>query len=218
MNLIPIDESNIDIARKIQNELFQDDAYIDYLKSTFHITKDKYWLLEVDGHNIGISGLYSLNIDPTSAWLGWFGILPEYRRAGWGSLALILFEAEALRLGYKYSRIYTARNNNDVAKSFYQKNEYVEEHYYCPQDPVGHLTPLSIYSKSLYIDNALPAWANRNMHLFKTNLNKKLARLFPDKFILLIYKKYLNTYEADKKNDWKQPKINDEESCDTKNS
>ena len=65
------------------------------------------------------SGFFIMPQEPVSAWLGWFGILEKYRRRGYGSLALEMFEAEARKRGYLFARLYTGRFHNDAAKAFF---------------------------------------------------------------------------------------------------
>lgn len=70
-------------------------------------------------------GIFIMPQEPVSAWLGWFGILEKYRRRGYGSLALEMFEAEARKRGYLFARLYTGRFHNDAAKAFYEINGYI---------------------------------------------------------------------------------------------
>ena len=103
--------------------------------------------------------------EPVSAWLGWFGILEKYRRRGYGSLALEMFEAEARKRGYLFARLYTGRFHNDAAKAFYESNGYIEEYYDCKDDPGSKAEALSIYSKSLDKKTPIVPWNNKNLHI-----------------------------------------------------
>ena len=113
---------------------------------------------------VGISGIYSDPADHANAWLGWFGILPEFRRQGLGSEALRLFEQKAREDGFVYTRLYTDRDHNDAAISFYRANGYVGEAYDNPDDPASRDYPICIFSKSLF-GEPVPAWDNKNIHL-----------------------------------------------------
>lgn len=56
-------------------------------------TDDLFWELHqihYRGRCVGVTGLYSLGQDPTELWLGWFGLLPDFRKMGFGSLALAM--------------------------------------------------------------------------------------------------------------------------------
>ena len=166
MILVRIDPDSIMSAIAIQRTLFPNcDGTVNFMEAVEGISGYEYWILYVEGTPVGISGIYSLQEDPESAWLGWFGILPEFRRKKLGSEALSLFEQEARKRGFRFARLYTARWNNDVAKSFYANNGYVEEYYDCQEDSGASVEALSIFSKALYPDGELPAWNNRNMHI-----------------------------------------------------
>lgn len=166
MELIRIDRSNIALARKIQNTLFPDsDAAVNYVEAVEHVSGFEYWLVAVEGEYVGISGIYSLSVDPESAWLGWFGILPQFRRMGLGSRVIRAFEDVARERGFLYVRLYTGRNDNEVAKAFYRANGYREEFYDCPEDPGRLVEPLSVFSKSLYEEQPVPLWGNKSMNI-----------------------------------------------------
>lgn len=63
----------------------------------------KFWdayVLEVHGRTVGICGLYSHKLhDNSSLWLGWFGVLPQYRSMGIGKVAMEFMEVEARKAG-----------------------------------------------------------------------------------------------------------------------
>ena len=161
MKLIQITSENIGVALEIQNAIFpSESAQETYMDSISYPSSDLvYWLLQEGDVFVGVSGLYSFQTEPESAWLGWFGILEKYRRNGYGSDALALFEEYAKKNGYLYVRLYTGRDNNDIAKKFYKENGYVEEQYECLNDPAQE--KISIFSKSLYNDKELPMWDNK---------------------------------------------------------
>lgn len=183
MKLLVIDRNNLQAASEIQKTLFPGaDAFVNYVESIKGITDNEYWIIEENGQHIGVSGIYSLPQMRDSAWLGWFGILEKYRRMGLGSKALKLFEAEAKKRGYRFVRLYTGRYNNATAKSFYESNGYIEEHYDCTEDPGSAVEKLSIYSKSLYADTDIIPWKSKNLHideqLQKQAMGEKMRALF----------------------------------------
>ena len=84
-----------------------------------------YWaLLDNDSNKfVGVTGIYSQNKDRKECfWLGWFGILPEYRGK---SLGLSLFqwtEKEVLRRNKRYLRLQTSTlRYASTAVSLYKK-------------------------------------------------------------------------------------------------
>lgn len=88
--------------------------------------KEKFWqvwLIKWDNDTIGICGLYSHKKgDVSELWLGWFGILPEYRNCGLGSKVLDLMEKRALKLGCE--RIYSYVDADGAPLPFYVRNGY----------------------------------------------------------------------------------------------
>lgn len=53
---------------------------------------------------MGITGVYYYDLD--SAWLGWFGVLPEYRNKGIGCRLLNKTIKLVSSMGFKYLRLY----------------------------------------------------------------------------------------------------------------
>lgn len=167
IKMVRIVASNLVLAHEIERTIFPEyDAYNNYLDSQKINSLNEYWLLKVDDKFVGISGIYSYKDYPEDAWLGWFGLLEEYRHLHLGSQALALFEIEARRRGHIYARLFTDRNDNDVAKRFYKARGYKEEYYENDLDPASKLYPLSIYSKALS-DKELIPWNNRDIHFTK---------------------------------------------------
>lgn len=65
---------------------------------------------------------------------------------------------------YKYARLYTDKEHNDVAISFYKANDYICEPYQNMKDPAGLVYKTLIFSKPLP-PMPLVLWHNRNIHL-----------------------------------------------------
>ncbi len=136
MTLERITESSIGLALRIQEELFPgESARVNYEESLSGQSGYEYDLIVEDGVCVGIIGLYCYPEDPSSAWLGWFGIRKPYRRRHLGSAALKMFEEKAAAEGYRFARLYTDAVNNDTAIAFYKANGYTGEMYLNEQDP-----------------------------------------------------------------------------------
>ena len=169
MKLIPIDRSNIAAACRIQHTLFQEpecNADRDYENAILFPDRHReYWLLEVDGAWVGIAGIYDLAVDPETAWLAWFGILPEYQRRGYATEALRMFEDVARQRGYLYARLFTERTDA-AAIACYLYNGYFQEEYSCSTDRDALKIPMYIMSKSLYPGRECPPWDNRDISLW----------------------------------------------------
>lgn len=111
---------------------------------------------------IGLSGIYEEEADPESAWLGWLGVLPEYRRERFGTRMLNAFQQEARQVGYKYARIYV-NEGNVAARGLYESAGYTMERLdYKAPDYVLTDGDIVIYSMSLDKEKwPLVPWASR---------------------------------------------------------
>jgi len=167
MKFTRITEKNIELAHSIEKKIFPDyDALNNYKDSLKEGAKGEFYIIEEKGNNIGVIGLYSYDDYPLDAWLGFFGLLDEYRHQGYGAQAIQFFEGLARTWGFKYARLFTDTFDNDHAKEFYKEQGYKEEIYFNKEDPASLKYPISIFSKSLF-DDECPAWNNRNIHFTK---------------------------------------------------
>lgn len=160
-----ITKENINMAVQIQQEIFPKySAKTNYEESVSGATDNEYFLIKLQELYVGITGIYCCESDSDSAWLGWFGIREGFRRNNLGTMALQFFEEMALAKGYKFARLYTDENNNDVALSFYKSNGYIGESYHNNQDPACAKNKVIIFSKSLTSDPVI-LWDNKNINL-----------------------------------------------------
>ncbi len=174
MRFKAISEQDLDFIVKIQHELFPEySAKINYIESLSGVTDNEYYIVYENDKPIGITGIYTCPVDPESAWLGWFGILKPFRRKGFGTEVIRHFESLARSRGFKYARLYTDKNDNQIAISFYQANGYTSEVYQNKDDQVPEKYAVLIFSKSLG-DYALVPWNNRNMNL-AVQIDKELS-------------------------------------------
>lgn len=169
----------LDKALSIQQELLPKyDASIDFESAAVSHAFDRYvdvsyYILGYDNNDIGLMGIYGYVGDRDNAWLDWFGILPEYRRKGFGTAALRIFENKAVALRYRYARILTDKFNNDAVLSFYASNGYMAEDYVNKfEDPFSVAYPQMIFSKSL-TGEEVPLWDSRNIY-FTEQLEQRL--------------------------------------------
>lgn len=165
LTLERITENNLEDAVRIQEELFPgESARTNYTESLSDTSGYAYYLIEKNGVRVGIIGIYRYPEDPESAWLGWFGVREGYRRNRIGSQALCMFEEMASARGYRFARLYTDAENNDIAIAFYKANGYTCEPYENAQDPAAADHKTLIFSKPL--TNGPPVlWNNRSIHL-----------------------------------------------------
>ena len=169
LKMVLITKENVNEALAVFHRIFswipkEADPYTGVLNGQMAETKARYYMV-YDGENIvGITGFYIVPEDPESAFLGWFGVVPEMRRYHYGSKIIRLHEEELRRLGYKYSRLYTEAENNDATRGFYERNGYEAEAYDCPKEPARMKGVIVTYSKSLG-DWPLIPWNSRYMNL-----------------------------------------------------
>lgn len=82
------------------------------------------WLIkdqETDA-TIGLCGLYALDDSTEELWLGWFGILNEYRNKHLGEQALILMEGVAESQGCKTMWVHVSKKGKPL--TFYFRNGF----------------------------------------------------------------------------------------------
>ena len=113
------------------------------------------------GFPIGLSGIYTEESDPDSAWLGWLGVISKYRRERFGTRILNDFLREARDRGFKFARLYT-NDGNVAAKALYEFNGFTKETLnFDPPDYVKVGGEVIIYSKSLIEGQELVPWNSR---------------------------------------------------------
>jgi ribosomal protein S18 acetylase RimI-like enzyme len=149
-----IDENLVDLALKLFIDIFPDeeilgfDGYDNWFTASIGKDDFHYWIhFNEEDKPVGLSGLYVENADKESAWLGWFGVLPKYRRMGYATEMIRHFEESARAEGFKHARLYT-NTDNTAARAFYEKNGYKAEEFHgnVPDFIIGDII---LYSKPL---------------------------------------------------------------------
>lgn len=116
-----------------------------------------------DGELVGMSGIYLEKSDPDSAWLGWIGVRPQFRRHRYGTRILNDFLDICRQYEFKFARLYT-NENNVAARRFYEFNGFVGEKYTGDApECVKTGGDIWIYSKSLREGFDCPPWNNRHL-------------------------------------------------------
>lgn len=170
-----VTEKNIEKALKIQRRLFPLENGEDDLKESINKSKKyykhlEYYLVHNGKFYIGITGIYSYNEYPDDAWIGWFGVLPAFRRMGYGTEIFEYTHNLAIKMGFKYLRVYADDKYDFVATKFYTKMQMFKE-YYTKEKYIGYLVGnLVIFSLSLLQKEIVP-WDNKNLFL-KDHVNK----------------------------------------------
>lgn len=176
LRFVQIDQANFLEAVAFQNEIFpHNDGYRNYYESVNGLRDATYYIAYLNEEMVGLCGIYFEPVDLESAWLGWFGVKKAYRRQHLGEKIIAFHEQLARSKGYKYSRLFTDKNDNEVAIAFYKKMGYQEEEYINPDDPISLSMQVLIFSKSLS-DEPCPSWDNRTINLTK-QVEKERFRL-----------------------------------------
>jgi len=171
LKYIEIDNTNIMDATKIQMEIFPNESAYYHFKYAIDFKCDyiKYYLVYKDNNVIGITGLYSNEdiYETNSIWLGWFGILPKYRKLGFGKKVLLDTINKSIELSKKYPikyfRLYTDEKTNDISLNLYDKIMDIKE-YYNNKNDINYNNSCLIYSKALNNDK-IEKWNNRFLNL-----------------------------------------------------
>lgn len=99
----------MEIACKVQNEIFPDEDarenYIEQINNDPYRKEMDYYIVYLENVPIGVTGIYVYHEYPEDAWLGWLGILKEYRNSGLGGKVLDDTILLAKKKGYKNFRI-----------------------------------------------------------------------------------------------------------------
>ena len=172
--IFPGEDGTINILASLGRELFIEKTGIDYVDD--HV---KYFIVYDNNEEIGITGLYYY--DNESAWLPWFGVLPDKRRKSYGERILLKTIDLAKQEGFKTMRLYTDKVENANAIRLYEKVGFVGEKYSAEKLAYD----CYIYSKSL-CNEKVELWNNKVLGL---SYQSQLDHLSKDK-ILEILKLY----------------------------
>ena len=124
----------VDIVKSFYHDVFPEEPKYDCIEFTNSVTGNhnydflRYYLAIEDNNIVGFCGIYSNNKE--EAWLGWFGIRPEFRRKGYAQRMLNMLSYIMLEKGYRYCRLYTDKVINNNAYLLYRKNKFVEDSQY----------------------------------------------------------------------------------------
>jgi GNAT superfamily N-acetyltransferase len=109
-------------------------------------TKNYWVILNDDVKVIAITGLYfesRTRIEKATAWLGWFGVHPNFRKTGIGTSLLRFTIKEAKKARCKRIRLYTSLDKNEEdARRLYEKEGFRQIH-------IGRDTESIYYEKAI---------------------------------------------------------------------
>ena len=163
IKFVVITKDNLELACKIQNTIFKEDARENFIEQ---INKDpyrkelEYYIVYLKDKPIGVTGVYAYHEYPDTGWLGWFGILKEYRQNGYGGIVLDKTIELVRKKGYKEFRLYTDEFATSAHK-LYESRGLIKELYDNPDDKDEYFDgKIYIYSISL-TDKKIDLWNNK---------------------------------------------------------
>lgn len=140
-------KQNYDDVIKIKHKLFPESNSDEDYKSYFNNeTPSNYYLILQNNKPCATIGWYEF--DKKNAFIGWFGVLPEYQRKGIGTKVLDFIMKEVASLCYSYLRVYTDKVVNKVSTILYDKKFDLVEDYKYP-DKIGKTNNFVVYTKFL---------------------------------------------------------------------
>lgn len=171
---------NIVFATQIEMEIFPGMCgYLSYKKA--YEKGEPYFLAYLGDKAAGITGLYTEERlgEKNTVWLGWYGVLPEYRGQGLGRQILLDTIAEAKKMNFDTFRLYTSVKNCADACRLYDKVMDIGEDYTLEEPQMQR----RVYSKSLTDKEVVP-WNGRYLYLTENHDEEETA--------LSVYKRRLN--------------------------
>ena len=161
-----ITEENINLATSIQHTIYEEEcAYIHYkFAIDTHYKENIFYIIRWNELPVGVIGLYMHDeLDKNSIWLGWFGVLPEFRSKGIGRKSLLDMIEKSKEYGKKFFRLYTNDNGDSKARPLYRSVMHMFEKYE-NSDDYNYDGNCLVYSYSLNGDKIEP-WNNRFLFL-----------------------------------------------------
>lgn len=157
-----LNKNNYQQVLQIKHELFpesnSDEDYEKYFNSQI---KSNYYLILKDREPCGTIGWYDFDNKSKEAFVGWFGVLPQFQKQGIGTKALKKIMAEVKSLNYEYLRVYTDKVVNSISVKLYDKIFDIKEDYTYP-DNIGKTNNFVVFSKFLKTGQA--PWNNRPLN------------------------------------------------------
>jgi len=174
-----VTKKNIKQAIKIQNRIFPLEDGVDDLNESIKNSDRyfdflEYYLVHDGEYYVGITGVYSHKEYPEDAWVGWYGILPAFRRRGYGTEVMYFTKEKAKQKGFKHLRLYADDKSNYISIQLFEKLDMVKEYYTKEQGKYYQVGNMLIYSWSL-TNEKVELWNNKLLFLEEHEMkNNKL--------------------------------------------
>ncbi len=164
----PISKDNFELILRVQKQIFPGESaklnYIDTIEKNPERKQLADWLVSYSEKPIGVVGFYSYLEYPQTAWLSWFGVLPEERGKRYGSIMFNFWIDYAKRNGYTEARLYTSKNSNQDVIDFYEHKGMTQEPYLNESESIEITDDTLIFSLSL-TDTPVQKWNNQFLGL-----------------------------------------------------
>lgn len=170
LRFVEVTPENHDIAIKIQNTIFPNENGRDEIVAgAYQIRTDRmdeiyYWIAYEGETPVGICGITEYLDYPEDCFLGWYGVLENHRRSGYGRKMFEHCKQKAKEKGYKTLRLYTDEVDNSVAVLAYKQFGMTGEYYEHPTDKTVFVGKQIVFSIPLD-GKELVKWNNRMLYL-----------------------------------------------------
>lgn len=164
LKYVKVTQNNFDIAFNIQKEIWPHEPdYNNFLNKAKSCSDDNIsFIVYLNDNPIGITGVFTEDIDNESIWLDWYGVLPQYRKNGLGKQILLDTINYCKNLGrYEYLRLDTTFWDGRPAIALYDKIMTFKEEY--TAEDGDECNNWLIYTYSLH--GKREPWNNRNLRL-----------------------------------------------------
>ena len=123
-----------------------------------------FYIIKSNGLPVGVIGLYMHDeLGKDSIWLGWFGVLSQFRGKGIGKRSLLDMIEKAKKFGKNFFRLYTNDIGDSKARPLYRSVMDISEKYNNSND-YNYNGNCLVYSYSLNGDKIKP-WNNQFLFL-----------------------------------------------------
>lgn len=164
LNYVKVSKDNYEIAYNIQKQIWADEPDYENFKNKSESNEldNISWIVFYNNEPIGITGVFTEDFDLETIWLDWYGVLPEYRKNGFGRKILLDTIEYCKNLNkYEYLRLDTTYWDGRPAISLYDSVMTFKEKYTIEDEETSH--NWWIYTYSLNGKNKL--WDNRYIGL-----------------------------------------------------
>lgn len=163
LKYVAVTYDNIIQATEFQMKLFPD--YCGFLSYEKAIKKQRPYFLIYNEQDelIGTAGVNISDnlVENKTAWLGWYGVDPNFRQRGYGKQILLAMFDEARAMGCETLRLYTSAVLCPEAMILYHKMMDFGEPYDLEEK---HLERW-VFTKSLIPGKSATPWGNRSLRL-----------------------------------------------------